>query len=209
MMDNVEYFDQIGVLQQNTCLAHCVWLNENEMHLLRERRAKVLHCPSANMKLGSGIARVPELLSKGVAVSLGADGAPCNNRLDMFEEMRLAALIQKPLHGPRATTAQTMFEMATLGGAKALGLDRDIGSIEAGKKADLVLLDVARVWNPSADSTGDGIYSSVVYSCTPENVRSVMVNGKWLYKDGAHTTLDEEQVVCAARDELRLLLQRV
>jgi len=209
MMDNVEYFDQIGVLQQNTCLAHCVWLNENEVHLLREKRAKVLHCPSANMKLGSGIARVPELLSKGVAVSLGADGAPCNNRLDMFEEMRLGALIQKPLHGPRATTAQTMFEMATLGGAKTLGLDRDIGSIEAGKKADLVFLDVARVWNPSADPTGDGIYSSVVYSCTPENVRSVMVNGKWLYKDGAHTTLDEEQVVCAAREELRLLLQRV
>jgi cytosine/adenosine deaminase-related metal-dependent hydrolase len=161
------------------------------------------------MKLGSGIARVPEFLSKGVTVSLGADGAPCNNRLDMFEEMRLSALIQKPLHGPRATNAQTMFEMATLGGTKTLGLEREIGSIEAGKKADLVLLDVARVWNPSVDSTADSIYSSIVYSCSPENVCSVLVNGKWLYKDGLHTTLDEEQVVCAAQKELRRLLDRV
>ncbi|MCZ6776465.1 MAG: 5'-deoxyadenosine deaminase [Ignavibacteria bacterium] len=208
-MDNVEYFDRIGVLQSNTCLAHCIWLSDNEVNLLRQREAKVLHCPSANMKLGSGIARVPEFLSKGVTVSLGADGAPCNNRLDMFEEMRLAALIQKPLHGPRATNAQTMFEMATLGGAKTLGLEREIGSIEAGKKADLVLLDVARVWNPSVDSTADSVYSSIVYSCSPENVRSVLVNGKWLYKDGVHTTLDEEQVVCAAQKELRRLLDRV
>jgi cytosine/adenosine deaminase-related metal-dependent hydrolase len=205
-MDNVEFFESLGILHENTCLAHCIWLNEKEIHLLRDRKANVLHCPSSNLKLGSGIARVPDLLASGVPVSLGADGAPCNNTLDMFEEMRLAALIQKPVHGPEAMNAITVFEMATLGGAKTLGLEREVGSVEPGKKADLVLLDLDRVWNSYGQPD---LYATIVYSGSPENVHSVMVDGRWLYRDREYLTLDEPVAVASAQDELRLLLQRV
>lgn len=205
-MDNVEFFESIGVLHANTCLAHCIWLNEREVDLLHDWRAKVAHCPSSNLKLGSGVARIPDLLAKGITVSLGADGAPCNNTLNMFEEMRLAALIQKPIHGPRAMNAHTIFEMATLGGAAALGLEREVGSIEAGKKADLVLLDLERTWNPYESSD---FYSTIVYSGSPDNVHSVLVDGRWLYRSKEHLTLDESKAVANAKDELRLLLQRV
>jgi 5-methylthioadenosine/S-adenosylhomocysteine deaminase len=205
-MDNIEFFDSLGVLGASSCLAHCIWVNPKEAGLLRDRRAKVLHCPSSNLKLGSGVAGIPGFLRDGVTVSLGADGAPCNNRLDMFEEMRLAALIQKPVHGPRAMEASSVFEMATLGGARTLGLERAIGSIEAGKKADLVLLNAGRAWNPAG---GENVYSNLVYSGTPENVRSVMVDGAWIYRDGVHLRMDEEAVVARARRELRLLLDRV
>jgi 5-methylthioadenosine/S-adenosylhomocysteine deaminase len=205
-MDNVEFFESIGILRDNTILAHCIWLNDREVRLLRERRAKVSHCPSSNLKLGSGVARIPDLLAQGINVSLGADGAPCNNTLDMFEEMRLAALIQKPLHGPRTMDAQLVFSMATRNGAEALGLGDDVGSLEAGKKADLVLLDLDHVWNPYG---GNDLYSAIVYSGTPENVHSVMTDGRWVYRDRHHTTLDAPLVVENAKEELRLLLQRV
>jgi cytosine/adenosine deaminase-related metal-dependent hydrolase len=205
-MDNIEFFESIDILHPNTCLAHCIWLNEREVGMLHDRHTKVMHCPSSNLKLGSGVARVPELLARGISVSLGADGAPCNNTLDMFEEMRLAALLQKPHHGPQAMTAQTVFEMATRSGAAALGLENTIGSIEAGKKADIVLLDLERVWNPYQSTD---VYSTIVYSGSPENVDSVLVDGRWLYRNREHTTLDLPQVVNGATRELQRLLERV
>lgn len=208
-MDNVEYFHHLNILQHNTCLAHCIWLNDREMDLMHERDAKVLHCPSSNLKLGSGVAQIPALRARGVTVSLGADGAPCNNTLNMFEEMRLAALIQKPLHGPTAMDAQSVFEMATLGGAAALGIAREVGSLETGKKADIVLLDVQRPWNPLLPRAATDLYSSIVYSCSPENVHSVMVDGRWVYRNREYPGIDEHAVMHAAKDELRLLLQRV
>jgi cytosine/adenosine deaminase-related metal-dependent hydrolase len=124
----------------------------------------------------------------------------------MFEEMRLAALIQKPQHGPHVMGAPTVFEMATLGGATALGLEKEIGSLEPGKKADIVLLDIEQPWNPYELSD---VYSSIVYSGSPENVESVLVDGRWLYKKGEHSTLDASRAVNAAKEQLRLLLQRV
>lgn len=205
---NISYFEKLGILHARTCLAHCIWLDKEEVDLLSARRAKVLHCPSSNLKLGSGIANIPSLLNHGVTVSLGADGAPCNNRLDMFQEMRLASLIQKPLHGPSSMPARTILEMATLGGAATLGIDREVGSIEPGKKADIVLLDLHRAWNPSGDTSED-LYASIVYSGTPENVRSVIVDGQWLYRDGVHTMTDEQRVVRTAREELVKLRRRV
>jgi cytosine/adenosine deaminase-related metal-dependent hydrolase len=208
-MGNVEFFASIDALQQNTCLAHCVWLNDTEVKLLAERRAKVSHCPSSNLKLGSGVARVPELLAQGISVSLGADGAPCNNTLDIFEEMRLAALIQKPLHGAHAMPAKVIFEMATLGGATALGLEGEVGSIEPNKKADIVLLDLRQLWNPSVDATGDDIYATIVYSCSPENVHSVMGDGRWLQRNHRSVSLDDKKIVRIARDELQHLLGRI
>jgi cytosine/adenosine deaminase-related metal-dependent hydrolase len=127
----------------------------------------------------------------------------------MFREMRLAALLQKPQHGPRAMEVKTVLEMATLGGAKTLGMDDEIGSIEPGKKADIVLLDLHRVWNQYADPSPEHVYSTIVYSCSPENVRSVMIDGKWVYCEGAQVTLDEGAIVGGAREELRRLLGRV
>ena len=179
------------------------------MDLLDLRQAKVLHCPSSNLKLGSGIARIPEFLRRGITVSLGADGAPCNNTLDAFQEMRLAALVQRTSHGPTAMGARTVLEMATLGGAAALGLTGEIGSIEPGKRADIALLDLHRVWNPCIGSSYDDICSTIVYSCTPENVRSVLVDGEWLYRDGHHVKLDERELSERAEIELGDLLNRL
>ncbi len=206
-MGNIAYFRHLRLLAPTTCLAHCVWVDDGERELLREHSVKVLHCPTSNLKLGSGVADVPAMLAQGIAVSLGADGAPCNNTLDMFQEMKLAALIQKPSHGPRAMDAATVLEMATMGGAKALGLGDSVGSLEAGKKADIVLLDLGRAWNPSA--TPEGPYSSIVYSSGPENVHSVMVNGSWLYRGREYQTLDEAAAVQQAAAELQRLLGRV
>ena len=204
--DNIEFFEKLGILRANTCLAHCIWISENEIALLRERDARVLHCPTSNLKLGSGIAPVPELLSRGVSVSLGADGAPCNNTLDMFQEMRHAALIQKPVHGASAMAAAVVFELATRGGAHALGLAAETGSLEPGRKADIVLLDLGRLWNPAEETNP---YSAIVYSGTPENVRYVMIDGAWVYRDGSHTTLRPGAIAGSAKKELRLLLDRV
>lgn len=205
-MDNIEYLNHINILHERTNLAHCIWLNPNEIDMLKEHNAKVLHCPSSNLKLGSGIANIPLYLQKGIPVSLGADGAPCNNNLDMFVEMRLAAIIQKPHHGPTAMSAQTVFELATVGGATALGLQNELGSLESGKKADVVLLDLQKVWNPL---TENDIYSSIVYSCDARNVHSVMVDGKWLVKNSELTVLDEHSVRFRAQHELKELLTRV
>jgi 5-methylthioadenosine/S-adenosylhomocysteine deaminase len=208
-MDNVEYFESMNILHENTCLAHCIWVNDREMSLLADRKAKVSHCPSSNLKLGSGIARVPEMLARGITVSLGADGAPCNNTLNIFEEMRLAALLQKPLHGPTSMPAKSVFELATRGGAAALGILHEVGSLEAGKKADMVLLDLDTPWLPSTEPGAENIYSTIVYSCSPENVHSVMVNGEWVYRNRSHTRLDAQRLVYDGRNELQALLTRV
>jgi len=204
-MDNIEYFARLGILDSRSCLAHCVCVSESERDLLAERGAKVLHCPTANLKLGSGIADVSALLERGVSVSIGADGAPCNNTLDMFHELRLASLLQKPGHGPRAMDARSVLEIATRGGAGALGLAAEIGSLEEGKQADLVLLDLERIWNPLHHRD---LYAGIVHSGAPENVRSVMVAGRWLYRDGRALTLDHDEVRHRARQELGALLHR-
>lgn len=208
-MDNVAYFHALGILDQVTCLAHCIWLNDQEVDLMARQRAKVLHCPSSNLKLGSGIAPVPRYRDRGISVSLGADGAPCNNTLDMFQEMRLAALIQKPAHGPRAMPALDVLRMATMGGATALGIDDEIGSIENGKKADIVLMDLTRYWNAPQTLDAASIAGAIVHTGSPENVAGVMVDGVWLYHDGAHRTLDLPRTVESARTELASLLTRI
>src|SRR5207247_7950065 len=121
-------------------LAHCGWVDKDGIERLARQGTNVVHCPSSNLKLGSGIAPIPEMLAAGCRVGIGADGAPCNNRLDAFAEMRLAALIQKPRLGPDALPAARALGLATLGGARALGRESEIGSIEAGGCGDLVVL---------------------------------------------------------------------
>lgn len=204
--DNIEHLHHLGLLGERTVLAHCIHLNENEFSILKSAGAHVAHCPSSNLKLGSGVANIPMMLTAGINVSLGADGAPCNNTLNMFQEMRLASLIQKPFHGPTVMDSKTVFEMATIGGARALRLENEIGSIEKGKKADLVLLNLNHIYNPLNSS--ENLYSSIVYSASPENVDSVMIGGKWTFRHGEFIGLDRENILSDARRELKHLLLR-
>ncbi|WP_028308587.1 5'-deoxyadenosine deaminase [Desulfitibacter alkalitolerans] len=192
-MRNVLYLDHIGMAAPNLILTHCIWLNDQEMEILQKRDVKVAHCPTCNIKLASGIAPIPEMLKRGITVSLGADGAPCNNNLDIFQEMKMAALIQKPLHGPTVMPAREVFKLATLGGARAMGLENDIGSIEVGKKADLVLISLDE---PHVNPV-DGVdpYSLLVYSVRSSDVCLTMVDGKILMENRELKTIDKDAVV--------------
>ena len=206
--ENIEYFDSIGVLDDHTMLAHCVHTSDNERKMLKNRNTRIAHCPSANLKLGSGIAPIPQYLKAGISVTLGADGAPCNNNLSIFNEMRLASLIQKPIHGVEALDSKTIFRMATIEGAKALHLQDEIGSIEIGKKADLVLIDLDSYSNSYSDNE-DAIYSDIVFSSTSENVKSVMIDGKWVVKEKISLIYDQGELLSKGKEELYELLKRV
>ncbi|MBK6683832.1 MAG: 5'-deoxyadenosine deaminase [Deltaproteobacteria bacterium] len=178
--DNVAYLHQLGMSGPDTVLAHCVWLTSGEQRILADTGTHVAHCPSSNLKLASGFAKIPDLLGLGINVGLAADGAPCNNNLDAFMEMRLAGLIHKPRFGPTAMPARTVFELATLGGAKALGLSQQIGSLEIGKQADVTVVD-PRTLNatPASDP-----YSMLVYALTGRDVEHVFVDGLQRVKKG-------------------------
>src|SRR5216117_2166871 len=173
--DEIAYLDSVGISGPRSALAHCVWVDKDGIARLARQATNVVHCPSSNLKLGSGVAPIPEMLAAGCRVGIGADGAPCNNRLDAFEEMRLAALIQKPRLGPDALPAGQVLELATLGGARALGLEAEIGSIEPGKLADLVVLDLT---GPHVVPEDADIVSRLVYGARASDVRDVFVDGK-------------------------------
>jgi 5-methylthioadenosine/S-adenosylhomocysteine deaminase len=179
-MENIEYLGEVGLLGPDVGLAHCIHLNDQEVDLLAQTGTRLLHCPSSNMKLASGIASVPALLAKGVHVSLGADGAPCNNRLDAFSEMRHAGLLQSLKVGAGALPAQAILRMATLSGAEALGLAGQVGSLSVGKKADLILLNADAPALLSAANPVD----LVVYSAGPEHVESVYIEGERMVHKG-------------------------
>ena len=206
--ENIEYFDSIGVLDDHSVLAHCVHTSDNERKMLKDRNTRIAHCPSANLKLGSGIAPIPQYLKEGISVTLGADGAPCNNNLSIFNEMRLASLIQKPILGAEVMDAKTIFRMATIEGAKALHLQDEIGSIEVGKKADLVLIDLDSYSNSYTDSD-DAVYSDIVFSSTTENVKSVMVDGGWVVKERESLIYDQREIISKGKEELKKLLKRL
>lgn len=206
-MRNVIYLDHIGLARPNLVLAHSIWLNDEEKAIIRNRGVKVTHCPGSNLKLASGLAEVPELLREGIPVALGADGAPCNNNLDMFQEMRLAALAQKVKHGPTVMDARTVLRMATMGGAQVLGMEQDIGSIEPGKLADLQLLDLEdfHVY-PSFDADW---FSRVVYAATRGEVHTVLIDGKIVMNNRMMQTIDKPHVLKQADQSLRRLLERL
>jgi cytosine/adenosine deaminase-related metal-dependent hydrolase len=200
--ENVEYLHELGLTGPELVLAHCVWLKPNEISILARTGTHVVHCPSSNLKLASGLAHVPELRRRKVNVALGADGAPCNNNLDMFREMRLAALIHKPANGPRAMRAPEVLDMATRDGAKALHWFDDIGSIEEGKRADLVALDLTRPENavPEAQRTSlTALASAIVYSSDPRHVAWTMVDGRVLYRSGSVLTIPEAALLRQVR----------
>jgi 5-methylthioadenosine/S-adenosylhomocysteine deaminase len=201
---NLEYLAHTGLATSRLCVAHCIWISEAEQALIAQRGVKVLHCPGSNLKLGSGIAPVTELRRRGVSVSLGADGAACNNRLDMFEEMRLAATLQAVRCGPGALTARDVLTMATREGARALGLDDEIGSLEGGKRADLIVIDRGRTHlAPDVDP-----WSSIVYAARGSDVRLAMVDGEILVRDFEATRLDTDEVAAAARAAAAVLRRK-
>lgn len=202
---NIAYLDECGIIDRNSVIAHCIWLQKEDFSILKERGASVAHCPSANMKLASGFARIPEMMDYGINVSLGADGAPCNNNLSILREIRHSALIHKPRTGPKKMDAKTVLKMATIYGAKALGMEKEIGSIELGKKADLIIINRNSVHvNPV-----DNPYSAVVYSAQEADIKCVIIDGRVVLKDGRHYLWDTEEVVVRADEEKRRLLRRV
>ena len=203
-MRNIEYLDSLGLTGSHVALAHCVHLNDREIDTLETTRTNVVHCPSSNMKLGSGIAPIAGLLDRGVSVSLGADGAACNNRLDMFTEMRTAALLQKAVHGPEVLTAGRVLRMATIDGARAMGLDGEIGSLEVGKRADVAVVRLGRLHTtPAAD-----VVSTLVYGAEANDVDTVVIDGRLVMRDQKLLTLDEGSVVAEAAAEAKELLIR-
>ncbi len=195
-MSPVAYLQAIGFFGPRTVINHGVWVDAADMKILRSHQVAVSHNPESNMKLASGIAPVPEYLAAGITVGLGTDGAASNNDLDMFEAMRFAALLHKVKTGdPQSVPAATALEMATINGARALGLEKLIGSIEAGKRADLVIVStaIARL-TPLYDPV-----SHIVYAVHGDDVRTVMVNGRVLMRDRKMLTLDEPAVLAEAR----------
>ena len=203
-MRNVSYLSSVGLTGPHVVLAHCVHVDRDEQQLLAGTGTHVAHCPSSNLKLSSGIAPVAEMLERGVSVSLGADGAPCNNRLDMFTEMRTASLLQKVEGGAQALPARRVLRMATADGARALGLGGEIGSLEAGKRADLILVDLERTHTtPRPD-----VVSTLVYAAEARDVRTAIIDGEIVLEDGELKTLVESEVIAEARAESEALSAR-
>jgi 5-methylthioadenosine/S-adenosylhomocysteine deaminase len=202
---NITYLDSLGLTGPHVALAHCVHLDDAEIETLLRTGSHVLHCPSSNLKLGSGIARISEMLERGVSVSLGADGAPCNNRLDMLTEMRTAALLQKVLRGAAALPARRVLRMATIDGARALGLEHEIGSLEADKRADIAIINLADTH--MTPRPADPV-STVVYAAQSSDVRTVIIDGQPVMLDRQLMTMDERAVMDDAERESALLSQR-
>ena len=197
-LKNIDYLADTGLTTHRLCLAHCVWIDDAEQALIAERGVKVLHCPGSNLKLGSGLAPVVEMRARGISVSLGADGAACNNHLDMFEEMRLAAVLQAVRHKPGALTARDAVRMATREGARALGLEHDIGSVDVGKRADLILVQ----------ASGRDPYSTLVYASRGTDVRTTIVDGEVLVDDFRPVRWDTRELAATSRAEATALARR-
>ncbi len=200
-----EFMNQVGLVGPKVVFAHGVWLSEEEWKILAQKRASVAHCPSSNMKLASGIAKVPEMMQAGVNVGLGCDGGPSNNCYDMIREMKAASLLQKArLLDPLAMRAELVLEMATINGAKALGLQEEIGSIEVGKKADLALISLR---SPHLTPAINPV-SHLIYAAQGSDVDTVMIGGEIVMENRNMKTLNEEEIIRRANERGAKLLER-
>ncbi|AOQ23631.1 5-methylthioadenosine/S-adenosylhomocysteine deaminase [Moorella thermoacetica] len=187
----VALVNKLGLLDLSVLAAHCVHLTTEEIAILAEKKVGVAHCPESNLKLASGVAPVKEMLAAGVNVAIGTDGAASNNNLDMVAETRTAALLAKGITGdPTVVPAHKALVMATLNGARALGLEKEIGTLEAGKKADLILVDMRQ---PHLMPPND-VEANLVYAARGSDVDTVIVNGKILMARGEVKTLDAEEI---------------
>jgi 5-methylthioadenosine/S-adenosylhomocysteine deaminase len=198
----VHYLDRIGILGGRTSLVHCVWLDDEEINLLAGSGASVCHCPESNMKLASGVAPTSEMLKRGIAVGLGTDGCASNNDLDMLLELDTMAKLHKvSTMRPTAVDAATALQIATTGGARVLGLQHLIGSVEPGKCADLVVLDMRK---PHLTPLYH-LYSQIVYACRGNDVRDVVIDGKVVMRNRKLLTIDVQK----AMDDVRKIADRV
>ncbi len=202
----VEFLDNLGFFGGgNVLAAHCITLSENDRHILAKRKVNAVYVPVANMKLGLDAAKVKELLDLGVNVALGTDGPASNNTLNIFETMKFGALLQKFVYRkPEVLSAYEVLKMATVNGAKALGLEKNIGSLEVGKKADIILIDLLK---PHLKPLHD-IYASMVYSSKGSDVDTVIVDGKILIENRIVKTLDEHAIIKKAEKHAFELLSR-
>ena len=188
----VELLNDIGLLRPNLLAAHCIHLSDQDVMLMAKRDVKVVYNPVSNMKLASGIPKVKDLLDAGLTVSLGTDGPASNNSLDMFDTMKFATLLQKAKYrDPRVLPAKKVIEMATIDGARALGLSDFIGSLEVNKRADIILIDAEK---PHLTPIHD-IYATLVYSARGSDVDTVIVDGKVLMENRNVKTLDEHEII--------------
>src|SRR2546423_13386546 len=201
----VYYAESVGLLGPRTVLVHMVWLNQDDIAKLAGTETHVSHNPSSNSKLASGVCKVPQMLASGVNVALGCDGGPSNNDYDLIREMKLAAIIHKPVtNDPLIVPAETVLEMATITVARALGLEREIGSLAAGKKADLVVIDFNRLHTTQSLNP----ISTLVYAATGGEVGMVVVDGQIVVEQGQMLTMDEEEVMEQARYHAGALYRR-
>jgi 5-methylthioadenosine/S-adenosylhomocysteine deaminase len=192
----IDYLNRIGFLSNRVIAAHVVWPSEEELGLLKTIGVGIVHNPQSNMKLASGVAPVPEMLKQDLPVGLGTDGAASNNDLNLWEEMDTAAKLHKVIsRDPKVVTAEEAFEMATLRGARALHLEKEIGSLEEGKRADLVIVDL----DDLNQTPFYNIYSDLVYASKAADVRTVIVEGRIIMRDRRLLTLDEETIKADAR----------
>jgi len=201
----VYYAESVGLLGPKTVLVHMVWLARADIDKLAETRTSVSHNPSSNSKLASGVCKVPQMLASGVNVALGCDGGPSNNDYDLVREMKLAAIIHKAVtNNPLIVPAETVLEMATINGARALGLEQEIGSLEAGKKADLVVIDLNRLHTTPSPNP----ISSLVYAATGAEVDTVVIDGRIVVEHGQLLTMDENEVMEQAHQHAGALYRR-
>lgn len=204
--DEIRYFDDCGILAGDLRIAHGVWLNDAHLTRVRRERFSVVHCPSANLKLGSGIADVVKIRGAGVPVGVGADGAACNNDLDPFEELRLAALLQQVKNGPGSFGGLDALRLATSEGARAVGLGGETGSVEVGKAADLMVVSARRPELVAAAQVD--VHDLLAFGGSRAAVRHVVVAGEVLVEDGRLTRLDLDEIRLQARGRLTDLLRR-
>jgi 5-methylthioadenosine/S-adenosylhomocysteine deaminase len=197
----IEILHRSGITGEDVALAHCVWPSRRAIGILSRTRTSVVHCPSSNLKLGSGIAPLPELLDAGVRVALGADGAACNDDLDAFTELRLASLLHRPR---RFLPPAELLALATIGGARALGREREIGSLEVGKRADLVLVGMAGL---HATAGGGDPHALVAHVLQRADVRGVWVDGVCRVRDGELRDADAGEIREHAAAALRRVLR--
>jgi 5-methylthioadenosine/S-adenosylhomocysteine deaminase len=200
------YFAAREVLSERFVGAHGVWLEDEELELLGRAGAALVHCPGSNLKLGSGFARVRRWKDAGLRCGLGSDGAACNNRLDTFSEMSLASGLARALEPERPLTAREVVELATRGGAEALGLARAIGSLETGKQADVIVIDSTGAHQAPNEALDP--FVTIAHASRASDVRMTMVAGRALYRDARWLTLDHDRVVAEARAEARALVGR-
>ncbi len=199
----VAHMEAIGLFECQVSAAHCVHVDEHDIEIIARRGVGVAHCPGSNMKLASGFQPLPELLEASATVGLGTDGCASNNNLDLFEEMLLAGIIHKGNSGdPTAVPAEAVLRMATVGSARSLGLGELIGTLEVGKRADMILVDLSK---PHLQPPHN-LVSHLVYSARADDVKTTIVDGEVVYHEGSFTALDAEEIIAKAREQAQRLV---